>query len=291
MDDDWLPPLPTLRPGARVVRRDDDRLQVGFRPDERVALPDVPAARDLIAALTEGRQLDLSTPAVRRWARALAERGLLVGRRQVTGLLGQGVPSPAVTAALAQSGPEAADRLAGRTAARIGVDAPDPWRAEVATLLRVAGLAVAERAEPVTVHLVVTPGGEPPRPGFDVWMRTGLPHLLVTNLAGRVRLGPFVAPGVTACVRCLDAHASDRDPGHGLVVEQHSPVAHEPCDPLLMRIALACAVRDLASYVEGDLPATWSASLAVEPALRLERQEWSRHPRCGCAWGDRLAAG
>jgi len=291
MDDTWWPPLPALRPGLRVVRRDDGRLQVGFRVDERTTLPDLSAAHAFLADLAEGRRPDLASPGVRRWAHALSDLGLIVDRDQVTAMMGQGIPRPTVAATLAQSGPEAAERLAGRSTARIGLDVPESWRADVVALLDEAGLTVAGRSEPVAAHLVVTPGGELPRPWLDDWMRTGLPHLVVTNLAGRVRLGPFVAPGITACVRCLDAHTSDRDAGHGLVVEQHGPVDGEPCDPLLMRIALSCAVRDLASYVEGDLPATWSATVAVEPDLRMERRAWARHPRCGCAWGEQLAAG
>lgn len=291
MDDDWFPHTPALRPGLRVVRREDGRLQVGFHRGERVTLPDLPAAHALLADLGQGRRPDLSSPVVRHWARDLAERRLVVDREQVRALMGSGLPRSAVAAALAQAGPGAADRLSGRTAARIGLDAPEPWRTQAATLLAEAGLVVAERSAPPTAQLVVTPGGEIPRRWLDAWMRSGLPHLVVTNVAGRVRLGPFVAPGLTACLRCLDAHGSDRDPGHGLVVEQHGPIAGEPCDGLLLRIALACAVRDLASYVEGDVPSTWSASLTVDPGLRLQRQEWARHPRCGCAWGDWLAVG
>ena len=291
MDDDWFPRRPSLRPGLRVVRRDDGRLQIGFRPGERLTLPDLPATHSLLADLVDGRRPDLDSPTVRRWARALADLGLVVDRDQVRALMGQGLPRPVVAAALAQAGPAAGDRLAGRAAARIGLDVAEPWRSPAIALLDASGLRVAERSEPATAHLVVSPGGELPRPGLDDWMRAGLPHLSVTNVAGRVRLGPFVAPGLTACLRCLDAHTSDRDPGHGLVVEQHGPRDGEPCDPLLMRIALACAVRDLTSYVEGDLPATWSATIAVEPSLRLERQEWTRHPRCGCAWGELLAVG
>lgn len=290
MDDDWFPRLPTLRPGLRVVRRDDGSLQVGFHQGERLTLPDLPAAHAFLADLAEGRRPDLGSPPVRRWARALVERGLVVGRDDVRALMGHGVPHRAVSAALAQSGPAAADRLVGRASARIGLDVPEPWRTEVVALLDGAGLRVARRSEPVTAHLVVAPGGELPRPWLDGWMRSGLPHLVVTNVAGHIRLGPFVAAGLTACLRCLDAHSSDHDPGHGLVIEQHQPVDNEPCDPLLMRIALACAVRDLASYAEGDAPTTWSATMAIEPSLRLERQEWARHHRCGCAWGEQLAA-
>lgn len=289
MDDDWFPRRPALRPGVRVVRRDDARLQVGFRPSQRVLLPATPPVLELLGALAEGVRPDPDSPVVRRWARVLLEHDLVVDRDRVARLMESGLPRTVVAAALAQCGGAADERLAARAAARVGLEAPGPWRTVVDGLLAEAGLRGAGPHEPVTVLLLVSAGGELPRPRLDDLMRSGQPHLVVTNLAGRVRIGPFVVPGVTACLRCVDAHASDRDPGHALVVEQHGPLEAEPCDPLLVRLALAHAVRDLASYVEGDLPATWSATVPVEPDLRLRRQEWARHPRCGCAWGEGLA--
>jgi hypothetical protein len=100
-----------------------------------------------------------------------------------------------------------------------------------------------------------------------------------------------VAPGLTACLRCVDAHHCDADPRHAMIVEQHPPEPGEPCDPVLMHLALAWAVRDVVTYVEGQSPATWSASVTVDAGLAIERRDWTRHPRCGCSWGDELAAG
>ena len=296
MDDALLPssPLvfpdrPALRPGVRVVRRDHARLQVGLLPDERLLLPDDPAVRALLDAVRAGERPRLDSPRVRGWALALVERGLVVDRDQVAALMGCGLPRPVVQASLAQVGADAGERLAGRASAVVGLETAGAWREVTLALLGEAGLRHAARGEPAPVRLLVSPGGELPRPRVDGPMRSGTAHLVVSNTAGRVRVGPFVAPGLSACLRCVDAHAGDRDPGHGLVVEQHRPVDDEPCDPLLMRLALALAVRDLATYVEGGLPATWSATVAVEPDLRLARQEWTRHPRCGCAWGEGLA--
>ena len=284
-----FPERPALRPGVRVVRRGHGRLQVGLLPGERLLLPDDPAVRALLDAVAAGERPDLGSDRVCGWALALLEHGLVVDRDEVAVLMGGGLPRPVVHAALAQAGAGAGERLAGRSSASVGLEADGSWREETLVLLAEAGLRCAQRGEPATVRLLVSPDGELPRRSLDAWMRSGAAHLAVSNVAGRVRVGPLVAPGLSACVRCVDAHAADRDPGHGLVVEQHGPVADEPCDPLLMRLALALAVRDLASYVEGGLPATWSATVAVEPELRLERQEWTRHPRCGCAWCEGLA--
>jgi bacteriocin biosynthesis cyclodehydratase domain-containing protein len=135
--------------------------------------------------------------------------------------------------------------------------------------------------------------GEPDRDLLDGWTRSGTPYLLVRLTEGRAVVGPFVLPGTTACLRCVDAHHTDLDPAWPLLVRQYaSAAAHdrpdgapEPVDPLLATLALAWAARDLASYVDGGRPSTWSSTLTLHPRLsRLETRAWLRHPACGCCW-------
>jgi hypothetical protein len=290
MDDpDWLPRRPTLRPGIRVVRRDDEHLQVGIDPGHRLVLPDDLAAHDLLADLRVGRRPALDVPDVRRWCRALVDRRLIVDADDLARALTGPIPRAAVLACFARHGPGAADRLLGRARATVHVIADETWRPAGLRLLSAAGVAVSSD-EPVAT-LLVHAGGEPPREALDPWLRSGAPHLVLRNRGGRVILGPFVAPGLTACLRCVDAHASDDEPGHAVVVEQHAAEADEPCDPLLMQLAITWAVRDLVAYVDGDCPATWSATVTFGPDAAPKVRPWTRHPRCGCAWGDVLAAG
>jgi hypothetical protein len=291
MDDHWLPARPTLRPGLRVVRRDDDHLQVGLSPAQRVVLPDVPEVRGLLDDLRVGRRPAIDGPETRRWCQALATRGLLVDAQDVARSLAGATDRQAVLASFAQAGPEAPTRLASRRQAPIAIAADEPWRAAVLRLAATAGLTLAGSRESPVARLVVNAGGEPVRADLDPLMRAGAPHLVVTNVAARVTVGPFVAPGLTACLRCVDAHHSDADPGHAMIVDQHRPRPGEPCDPVLMHLALAWSVRDLVTYVEGQSPATWSATVTFDAGLAVDRREWTRHPRCGCSWGDALAAG
>ena len=107
-------------------------------------------------------------------------------------------------------------------------------------------------------------------------------------------LGPFVVPGATACLRCVDAHRGEADPRRGLVLEQAASLpalTRDRVDPALHALALAWAARDVVTFVEGGRPATWSATVRVDAGLRLAPQEWLRHSHCGCSWGDQLAAG
>jgi bacteriocin biosynthesis cyclodehydratase domain-containing protein len=110
---------------------------------------------------------------------------------------------------------------------------------------------------------------------------------------GAATIGPFVVPGRTACLRCVDAHATDADPSWPLLVTQYASRAGEdrcdgvpePVDVMLASVSLAWAARDLASYAEGRRPGTWSATIRFDPYLTaIETQPWLRHPQCGCSW-------
>jgi bacteriocin biosynthesis cyclodehydratase domain-containing protein len=130
----------------------------------------------------------------------------------------------------------------------------------------------------------VVASGEPRREDADAHLRDGRPHLVVSGGAAGVVVGPFVAPGLTACLRCLDAHRSEADPRRGLVLAQVAGRAGGPADPALTTLAAAWAARDLLTLLAGIRPSTWSATVAVGADLRPERRSWRRHPWCGCAW-------
>ena len=254
-----------LRPGIRVSRRGDGQLQVGLHPGHRVVLPDSDDVRRLLRDLGHGVRTAVLDPALAGVLDTLRARDL--------------VDSPDQTGT----------RTRLRGSARVGVVASEPVRATAVRMLAAAGLQVAGRRGSPAVVLQVTTGAEPRRADLDGWVREDRPHLTLTALSGQTRLGPFVVPGVTACLRCVDEHLTDRDPRHPLVLEQHH--APDPCDPVRaedLQLALAWAVRDLACWLEGRPPVTWSATVELGgegPAVR----DWGRHPRCGCAWGDVLA--
>ena len=254
-----------LRSGIRVNRRGDGHLQVGLHVDERAVLPDTDAVRRLLRDLGHGVRPAALPPGLLPALATLRARGLVAGPDE--------------------SGRRA--RLLG--SARVGVVAPDPVRASAVRMLATAGLQVAGRRGAPTVVLHVSTGAEPRRDTLDRAMREDRPHLPLTSIGGRTRLGPLVVPGLTACVRCVDEHLTDRDPRHPLVLEQHhAPDPRDDVPPEDLQLALAWAVRDLTCWIEGRRPATWSATVDVG-ADGLGVHPWGRHPRCGCAWGDVLA--
>ncbi|TIC81281.1 hypothetical protein E8D34_17960 [Nocardioides sp. GY 10113] len=265
--------LPRLRPGRAVLRRDAATLQIGL-DRYAVRLADTPAIRALLAALDPrhvpvpgagvvdpAELADPADPAVRDALSRLSAHGHLT-----------------------TSGAAPRDRPAV-----VGlVDATPASRDRIAPLLAQAGLALGERS---AIAWLVLAAGPPRRETVDDLVRAGAPHLVVSGLEETRRVGPFVVPGRTACLRCVDAHESVHDPRRPLLVEQAAVAAArfpEPVDPLLDQLTLLLAVRDLATFADGREPATWSATIDVPgpdaPSVAPRRRRWLRHPYCGCAW-------
>ncbi|MFC5728027.1 hypothetical protein [Nocardioides vastitatis] len=275
----------TLRPGAPVMARSPGILQVGLdEPTARV--PDDPSVTRLLRAL--GRpggvpaEPDQLPPPAAAALTTLYDAGLVVP-----------VPStehgadPSMVALRAQFGPDAVRRRAARDATAIAVRADPATRSILDPLLAAAGVRAARAAEePAAATLVVT-AGPVAREAVDPLTRGSVPHLLVTGGASGRRVGPFVDPGRTACLRCVDAHEALRDPRRPLLVIQAAAEASAhppPRDPVLDHLALAWAARDLARYLEGDEPSTWSTTVDIGPLTAPQVTRWGRHPYCGCAW-------
>jgi hypothetical protein len=186
-----IPPS-RLRPGLHVVRRDDRHLQIGLDHPWRVIVPDQPDVQRLLADLSAGRSPTPTTPESRRALQDLIAADLLT--------------DPAATTE--------------RTSALVSVEATGPAAGDVLRLLRAADCRVAEGAtDDVTVAVLVAEG-EPDRASVDAQVRDGRAHLVVSRSPGGFTVGPFVVPGLTACLRCVDAHRGEHDPRRALVVEQ-----------------------------------------------------------------------
>ncbi len=289
-----LPARPRLLPGAGVYRRDDQHLQVGLGAPRRVVLEDHPEVRALLRALeSPDPRADVPQRDLARGARALtalAAAGLLVDagrpRRPAWPPRGPaaGSTTPAWRRPSARPPSTPLRRLRVRGEARVQVLAAPGLHAEVVSLLRDCGIGLCATGpgrgrahEDPTLVLVVGP--EPDRELVDELVREQVPHLLVTAQLESYVLGPFVVPGRTACLRCLDAHAGDRDPRRAVVLAQHAhragpapgALAPEPSDPALRHLAVAWAVRDVVRHLDGERPSTWSATIGLGPDLAPDR--------------------
>lgn len=274
-----------LRPGTPVVARSPGVLQVGI-DEPSVRLPDEPDVRGLLDLLarpggTPAPVPDLSPPA----AEALAhlEQAGLVLRMPAGGRVADRLD----VVLRAQFGPDAVRRRARRDEASIAVRADSAADLVLDPLLTRAGLRRVPLTDlDATAHLLVATGPVD-RELLDPLVRGSVPHLVVSGAASVRRLGPFVEPGRTACLRCVDAHESLRDPRRALVLAQAARAAAErppPVDAIAEQMVLAWAVRDLLRYAEGDEPSTWSTTIDLGPTAAPALTRWGRHPECGCSW-------
>ena len=258
--------MPTrLLPGLRLVRRDADHVQLGVDPPYVAVLRDLPEVRRLVDQLAVGQRPQRPGVEAVRALDAIEAAGLLVED-------------------------DTDERRKRLRWARVRVEAPRDVAAGVTALLRAAGTVEHRRPGGVDVVLLVVEG-EPPRDRLDPLMRDGVPHVLVRDHGHELVVGPFVVPGATACLRCVDCHHGDADPRRGLVVEQVAttpPLVPVSPDPSLRAVALSLAVCDVVSFLEGEVPGTWSSTISVTKELDLLPTRWLRHAGCGCAW-DALA--
>jgi len=140
----------------------------------------------------------------------------------------------------------------------------------VVAALSAAGVLL-DREAPVGV--AVTPG-RAVSGTVDAWSVDSLPHVLLAVHPWAVEVGPWVAPGLGPCARCVAA---------AVLEEGGAPGAGDVPRPLLA-LGAGTAARDLAAWSRGELPHTWLTSwrLDHEPLPAVRR--WRRHPYCGCGW-------
>jgi hypothetical protein len=246
---------PALRPGLRVVRRDDRHLQLGLDPPDRLVLPDRPGLRQALTRL-EHRPPEPLLEVVDQ----LVRDGWVVD-----------------AGAGARAAPAAPPRPVAVTV--------DPTLE--AAVLRACSAARLVATSTAPLRLVVA-AGEPRRTLSDSLVRDDVPHLWLAVLPGSVRIGPYVEPGRTACLRCVDAHLGDLDLRRATVLHQLEELPSAPGadpEPCLLALAVAWAVRDVARRLEGRLSSLCSATVTITDELEVTRREWLRHPHCGCAWG------
>lgn len=259
-----------LRRGVPVIARPPGLVQVGVDPHQRVLLPDTREITELLGLLSSRGAARPEQPDLVVVIDRLVRAGLVVD-------------------------------VAGRTALRrvrasrpVRIQGPDPWSGDLADLLTAANVRLCRSRDEAAVHVLVT-AGEPDRDAADALVAEALPTLFVSIVDARVRVGPFVVPGMTACLRCLDAHARE----HEAHVRALSPAVvpgraqHHPLDqsPTAVTFALALATGDLVAWVEGRRPTSWSTSTWISDDLAQESRSWTRHPHCGCSWQDRLRTG
>lgn len=117
-------------------------------------------------------------------------------------------------------------------------------------------------------------------------MAAEVAHLSVVVREADVLVGPLVRPGASPCLRCLDLHRTDADPGWPVVAAQlaAAPGERRPAeDSVLAALGGALAAGQVLAQLDGRRPTTVGASVEVAlPDLVPRVRTWAVHPECGC---------
>ena len=101
----------------------------------------------------------------------------------------------------------------------------------------------------------------------DELVRSGLPHVSVVLREVTAIVGPFVLPGSTSCLRCLDLHRRDRDASWPLIAAQLAAdgvrAGVGACDVALATLAASVCVLQVLQFIDGGRPATHDATLEI----------------------------
>ncbi|WP_089155097.1 hypothetical protein [Micromonospora sp. NBS 11-29] len=116
------------------------------------------------------------------------------------------------------------------------------------------------------------------------YARRRQPHLLLDLRGGVPMVGPLVRPPAGPCLRCLDLHRGDRDPGWPALAAQLAADPAEPACAATTRLAaVAFAAAEALAHLDGGTPETLGCAVEIRGAGRLRRRRWSPHPSCGCS--------
>jgi hypothetical protein len=286
---------PMLRPGLHLLRRDIRTLQVGLEWPGVAALVDTAALQAVLEAVDGFRDLPgvilaaeasgVSGQAADQALDALLDSGALVDQATVKP---RDVDSAAWAAMwlLAGPGSTAADLHRVRQTARVYVEGSGRVADEVRALVVAEGLTSADSADEATA-LVLAADQEPSRHSADEALRRGVPYLCVgiRELVGLV--GPFVVPGRTACLRCVDLSRAHTDPCWRTLVEaiEAKPTV-EPCrTPSLVATIAGYAVQEVVTWASGAIPVSCDNVVEFPLGLGLVQTVcYPVHPQCGCGW-------
>ena len=180
---------PIIRPGAPLLRRDANHLQVGTSPG--IVIDDRPGLRSFLRLLDGVRDVEQLRRLVRSDVpelegdvddvlRPLLACGAVIDARQMT------ARRPRLSVALHDdTGSRPLARAIGHVLTDLGIRSIEP---------------------PDPDLLLVVSCGEPARTVFDQARLRSITHMTVVLDKDRVRIGPLVIPGVTPCLTCLDLH-------------------------------------------------------------------------------------
>jgi hypothetical protein len=298
---------PVLRPGLRLHRDASGRAALVER-GAVYRLDDVTAALlSALDGLVDDATLLRAHPgeeSVAAWAQVVGA-GVVVDVEAAARLV-RDLAEPARGYALREATALVAHDPAGaercwrlRRRATVAVDGQGAVTDALATMLEHAGVGVvAPGGSSAHADLsVLTHDHEPATDAAEGLMREGRPHLVAGMRGTEGVVGPFVRPGTTPCLRCVDLARCSADPAWGAVRDQMSTpdagtrLTAAPASGVVVAAVAALAAADVLAQVAGRAPVALGATLSMSlhnplPVVR----SWPMQPFCGCAWHAEVAA-
>lgn len=287
-----------LRPGAVVVRRDADHLQVGTAPGSAYVLRDRPGLLDLLRSLN-GVQAAEDVRPERSADQAALVRSLHAAAVVLDADAWESQRDPGMRAearhltARATAAAEVAERMRRRSAARVelGFDLDSrPLAEKVAVALADAGVGASLEPLRDPTMVVVVSVGPCPRDALETLAGAGITHLPVCVDETRVRIGPLVRPGATPCVACDDHQRTSWDRAWPVVLAQlprplARRVAGQPhaLSAVTLHVAAAAVTAEVLAACDERGSHAEGATLTVGPdAYDLAVEPVPFSERCGC---------
>ncbi|GGI08191.1 ThiF family adenylyltransferase [Isoptericola cucumis] len=136
-------------------------------------------------------------------------------------------------------------------------------------------------APPDVVVVVESHAADPA--GYERLLGAGVAHLPVVVREADVTLGPFVLPGISACVGCAERYAADADERWPLVARSLRALRTAPQETTLSACAAALAAGQVLAHLDGSRPVTAGQVLEVALPEAVPRlRPVVPHPGCGC---------
>lgn len=147
-----------------------------------------------------------------------------------------------------------------------------------------AGGAGGPGFDPTDLDVVVVTEPHAAHPArYQRLLGLGVPHLPMVVREADMVVGPFVRPGRSACVTCVDLARADADREWPALVAQLRRSAEPTHETTLAAVAAATAAGQVLAQLDGHRPAAVGACLEIALPAGLPRaRPVEPHPRCGC---------
>jgi len=296
-----------LRATVRPLWRDRNTVQLGVDSRRAVAISGPTAAADVIRLLDGSRTRDqvmaqasrqgVPEAVTERVIRLLAGAGAIIDfpadelRSMPRELRTRLAPVLATASLCTQDADGGARLLARRSAAVVQVCGRGLIAELITDLLTRSGVAaggtdIGQLRGSRAVDLSILVGYRQPEQLAELH-RHRRTHLIVCVSEAIGVVGPFVQPGRTACLRCLDLARADRDAAWPLVLAQlpASRMDATADDPVLATAVAAQAAAQALAFADRAGPDMVTANGTLELALpdwQWRRRTWPPHQACTC---------